>query len=311
MDTPVFETNFDGLTLINRGKVRDVYAVPERQDCLLFVATDRISAYDHVMHEVIPGKGIALTQMSLFWFRKLTGIANHLLTANVWEYPPSCQSYADILIGRSMLVKKATVIPIECIVRGRLTGSYWNAYKNAPIKKTESPYTGVKVVCGINFETNLMESDVIVPPLFTPSTKAEHGKNDENISFSQMESIVGHNRAIQVRDASTDLFVQASAYALERGIVIADTKFEFGIDETGQLLLIDEVLTPDSSRFWPADQVALGYTPPSFDKQFLRDWLSAQGWDKKSSPPQLSHEVIDRTAKKYSEAFSRLTTSII
>jgi phosphoribosylaminoimidazole-succinocarboxamide synthase len=298
----VLETQLDDLILVNRGKVRDLYEIPGHPDKLLFVATDRVSAYDVVMNEPIPGKGNVLNTMSLFWFDFFSDVQNHLISADVEIYPEVCRRHTEVLKGRSMLVKKVKVLPIECIVRGRWTGSYWSAYKKSPVLKTESPYGSYKEVYGFRFASNILESEEIQPPLFTPSTKAEKGDHDENISLDEMREIVGIQLVDEMERVSVNLFSRAAEYAASRGIILADTKFELGEDENGNLILIDEVLTPDSSRFWPADKVLPGETPPSFDKQYLRDYLSSIGWDKKSLPPTLPQEVIDRTAEKYEEA---------
>lgn len=302
LDLPVVvETNFDSLTLINRGKVRDLYKVPGHDDKLLFVASDRISAYDVVMNQGVPGKGQVLTEMSLFWFDLFDDVPNHLITADVDEYPEVCQPYADILRGRSMLVKKADVLMIECIVRGNWTGSYWTAYKKAKIHGTESPMMSFKEICGFRFSTDIQENDQITPPLFTPSTKAPKGEHDENISLEDMKAVVGEDRVREMEEFCVKLFERAAKYALEKGIIIADTKFELGIIDD-EIVLIDEVLTPDSSRFWPQDKVESGVTPPSYDKQFLRDWLTSFGAKGQNPPPELPEDVVQKTAEKYQEA---------
>lgn len=297
----IVNTDFYGLRLVNRGKVRDIYEIPGHEDKLLFVATDRISAYDVVMNEGVPGKGYILTQMSLFWFSLFNDVDNHLITAQVDEYPKACWPYADILNGRSMLVRKVKVLPIECIVRGRWTGSYWDAYQKAKINRTESSMVSYKEVCGFKFSTDVRENDIISPALFTPSTKAELGDHDENISLAEMEMIVGKEKVAQMGKMSVTLFERAAEYAAKKGIVIADTKFELG-EIDGKLILIDEVLTPDSSRFWPAEEVKPDITPPSFDKQFLRDYLTSIGGKKQVPPPTLPSEIIAKTAHKYLEA---------
>jgi phosphoribosylaminoimidazole-succinocarboxamide synthase len=285
-----------GLPCLSKGKVRDSYGIPGHPDKLLLVASDRISAYDVVMNEGVPGKGAVLTQMSLLWFNVLNDIPNHLITADVAKY----------LEGRSMLVKKLEMLPIECIVRGRMTGSYWKAYKEAPVKRTESEYASSKEVCGFSFETNMRENAVINPALFTPSTKAEQGLHDENISLEKMRELLDEGLADKVAQVSLQLYTRAVDYANERGIVIADTKFELGIDPEGNLCLGDEVLTPDSSRFWPKDKVELDKTPPSLDKQFLRDYLTETDWDKKSKPPTIPTHIIEQTSAKYQEAMLML-----
>jgi phosphoribosylaminoimidazole-succinocarboxamide synthase len=293
--TIVKTTDFAGLNLVHRGKVRDMYALPGFDDMLLMVATDRISAYDVVMDDVIPGKGEILTRLSLFWFDLLADIVeNHLITADVDAYPAVCRPYADELRGRSMLVKKTRPLPIECIVRGYISGSFWSAYQ----KDT--------TVCGFVLPTGMRESDKFAEPLFTPSTKAELGTHDENISLAAMEQIVGADRAREIAAISTSLYRRAADYALQKGIIIADTKFELGVRDD-RLILIDEVLTPDSSRFWPLDRYAPGQGQPSYDKQFLRDYLSSLTWDKTPPPPPLPAEIVDKTRARYLEALQRIT----
>lgn len=292
----LIQTNLPELNLLHRGKVRDMYAIPGHDDKLLMIATDRISAYDVVMNEPVPGKGQVLTQISLFWFKLLDDIApNHLLTADVDQYPAICHQYRDQLEGRSMLVRRTKVMPIECIVRGYLSGSFWSAYK----KDT--------TVCGFALPAGLRESDKFPQPLFTPSTKAEQGLHDENISVAQMEAISGKEVAAKMAAISVSLYEKAAEYALSKGIIIADTKFELGMTPDGELLLIDEVLTPDSSRFWPQDQYEPGKGQPSFDKQFLRDYLSSLDWGKQPPPPALPEEIVEKTAARYEEALRRLT----
>ena len=293
--TIVKTTDFAGLSLVHRGKVRDMYALPGYDDVLLMVATDRISAYDVVMDDVIPGKGEILTQLSLFWFDLLADIVeNHLITADVDAYPAVCRPYADQLRGRSMLVKKTQPLPIECIVRGYISGSFWSAYQ----KDT--------TVCGFVLPAGMRESDKFAEPLFTPSTKAELGTHDENISLATMEKIVGADRAREIAAISTSLYRRAADYALQKGIIIADTKFELGVKDD-RLILIDEVLTPDSSRFWPLDRYSPGQGQPSYDKQFLRDYLSSLTWDKTPPPPPLPAEIVDKTRARYLEALQRIT----
>ena len=295
MTEPMITTDFPGLNLVHRGKVRDMYSIPGHEDKLLMVATDRISAYDVIMNSPIPGKGAVLTKLSLFWFDLLGDIVeNHLITAKVEEYPEACQPYADHLRGRSMLVKKTKPLTIECIVRGYISGSFWSAYK----KDT--------VVCGFKLPEGLQESDRLPEPIFTPSTKAELGNHDENISLATMEKIVGVERTQEIADIAIRLYQRASDYARERGIIIADTKFELG-EVDGRLILIDEVLTPDSSRFWPEDLYAPGKSQPSYDKQYLRDYLSALDWDKNPPAPELPPEIIDKTRERYEEAVRRIT----
>jgi phosphoribosylaminoimidazole-succinocarboxamide synthase len=287
------------LKLVGRGKVRDLYEVDE--DKLLIVATDRISAFDVVMPDPIPDKGAVLTALSLFWFEKLKDIApfNHLISAHMEDYPDALQPFGDQLEGRSMLVHRLRPFPVECVVRGYLAGSGWADYQR----------TGA--ICGTVLPRGLKESQKLSLTLFTPATKAEQGAHDQNISYPDIEDMVGENHAQALRRLSTELYEAAAAYAEERGIIIADTKFEFGLpegDEGGhKLTLIDEVLTPDSSRFWPADEYEPGRPQRSFDKQYLRDWLAASGWNKKAPAPKLPEEVIQNTREKYLEALKRLT----
>lgn len=295
MTISLLSTDFQDLELVHRGKVRDMYAIAGHEDKLLMVATDRISAYDVVMDDPIPGKGKVLTALSLFWFDLLADVAeNHLISADVDEYPQVCHQYKEQLEGRSMLVKKTRPLPVECIVRGYISGSFWNAYK----KHT--------VVCGFDLGKGLQESDAFAQPLFTPSTKAAIGDHDVNISVDEMEGLIGTERAREIADASIDLYSKAADYAREKGIIIADTKFEMG-ELDGRLILIDEVLTPDSSRFWPLDEYAPGKGQPSYDKQFLRDYLSSLEWDKAPPPPKLPREIIDKTRQRYEEALRLLT----
>jgi phosphoribosylaminoimidazole-succinocarboxamide synthase len=290
-ESPVIKTEFKDLDLIHRGKVRDLYEI---NDKLLMVATDRISAYDVVMDNPVPNKGKVLTRLSLFWFDFLDNILpNHLITADVEKYPASCAPYANELRGRSMLVKKAKPLPVECIVRGYLSGSFWKAYQ----KDT--------TVCGFPLPSGMVESDKFPEPLFTPSTKADLGEHDENISIARMEKLVGVDETARIVDVSIKLYKKAADFALSKGIIIADTKFELGWFE-GELILIDEVLTPDSSRFWPLDQYTPGKGQPSFDKQFLRDYLSSLDWNKKPPPPQLPDEILKKTGSRYAEAIERI-----
>jgi phosphoribosylaminoimidazole-succinocarboxamide synthase len=287
---PLLETSLPGVTLWRRGKVRDVYDLGER---LLVVATDRLSAFDVVLPTGIPGKGILLTQMSLFWFRLLADvIPNHVVTADVGEYPAGLRPFRDQLEGRSMVVLKTDVLPVECVVRGYLAGSGWKDYQA----------TGS--VCGIALAAGLRESDRLEPPIFTPATKAETG-HDENVSYETMVATVGSERAAQARRTSLDIYSRARTHAEARGILLADTKFEFGVRD-GRLVWIDEALTPDSSRFWPKDGYAPGRAQPSFDKQFVRDYLETLRWDKRPPGPALPPEVVARTVQKYVEAFERL-----
>ncbi len=295
MSEPVIQTNLAGLNLVHRGKVRDMYEIPGHDDKLLMVATDRISAYDVVMSDPIPGKGKVLTSLSLFWFDLLGDIVdNHLISAEVDEFPEVCAPHREILSGRSMLVHKTAPLPVECIVRGYISGSFWSAYK----KDTN--------VCGFQLPDGMQESDRFPETLFTPSTKAEIGDHDENISIERLKQIVGEARAEEIARISVDLYQNAADYAREKGIIIADTKFELG-EKEGRLILIDEVLTPDSSRFWPLDEYTPGKGQPSFDKQFLRDYLSSLDWDKTPPPPDLPGEIIDKTQARYEEALNKIT----
>ncbi len=297
MSSPVTVTDLKGLVLVHRGKVRDMYEIPGHDDKLLMVASDRISAYDVVMDDPVPGKGAVLTQLSLFWFDLLGDIVeNHLLSANVDEFPELCHPHKDILQGRSMLVKKSKPLPIECIVRGYISGSFWKAYQQD------------NIVCGFQLPENMQESEQFPVPLFTPSTKAELGDHDENISIERMEEIVGREKAAQIAEISLKLYKRAAEYARSKGIIIADTKFELG-EVDGRLILIDEVLTPDSSRFWLEEKYETGKSQPSFDKQFLRDYLSGLDWDKNPPAPKLPQEIIDKTKARYEEAVRRITNS--
>ncbi|HDD35630.1 MAG TPA: phosphoribosylaminoimidazolesuccinocarboxamide synthase [Candidatus Desulfofervidus auxilii] len=286
----VYETDLN-IGERHQGKVRDIYDLGKY---LLIVATDRISAFDVVMREPIPDKGYVLTQISLYWFKKFNSLPHHLLTAEVSEYPSICQKYAKILEGRSMLVKKAKPLPIECIVRGYLAGSAFKEYKKN------------KSICGIKLPDGMKEAEKLPEPIFTPSTKAKKG-HDINISFEEMINILGDKElAEKIREISFGIYKEAADIALKKGIIIADTKFEFGFDENNELILIDELLTPDSSRFWPKDEYEPGHSQPSFDKQYLRDYLENIGWNKKPPPPPLPKEVINKTREKYFEALDRL-----
>jgi phosphoribosylaminoimidazole-succinocarboxamide synthase len=292
MTAVITTTNCPELKLINRGKVRDIYDLGEH---LLIVATDRISAFDVVMHEGIPQKGYVLTQISRFWFDQMTDLVpNHLISTNIDEFPAITHQYRDQLEGRSMLARKAQPLPIECIVRGYLSGSGWKEYK-----KQGS-------VCSIPLPAGLQESGQLPQTLFTPSTKADIGEHDENISFDQAAELCGRELAEKVRDISIAIYERARQIADQKGIIIADTKFEFGICN-GELIWIDEALTPDSSRFWPKDLYAPGSAQPSFDKQFLRDYLETLDWGKQAPPPVLPQEIVDKTGEKYLEALKRLT----
>ena len=286
----LLSTEIPELTAVRRGKVRDVY---DLGDSILFVATDRISAFDCVMPNGIPGKGRVLAQVTLNWFKVLTGIKNHLITADVAKYPAVLQKYAADLEGRSMLVRKLNMLPVECIVRGYLTGSGWSSYQK----------TGK--VCGIPLREGYQNASKLDEPIFTPTTKAETG-HDEAISFEELSSQIGSKLADALRNASIALYNQAAEYALKRGIIIADTKFEFGTDENGDLILADEVLTPDSSRFWPVDSYQVGKNPPSLDKQFVRDWLDSVHFNHQPPAPELPPEVVQKTREKYEEALESL-----
>ncbi len=288
----VRETNFPNLRLVNRGKVRDIYEVGES---LLIVATDRISAFDVVMDDPVPDKGNILTKISTFWFERLSSIIdNHLITANPDEYPESCKPYKEYLVGRSMLVHKAKPLPVECVVRGYLSGSGWLEYRS------------LGSISGISLPEGLKESSQLPEPIFTPATKAAMGNHDENISFEVAAQIVGEDIAKEIRAISLRLYQDGRDLASKNGIIIADTKFEFGF-VNNHLMLIDEVLTPDSSRFWPMDEYRTGRTQKSFDKQFLRDYLNGIDWPKRPPPPKLPPEVIQITRDKYLEVLERLT----
>ncbi len=291
MSNAVLETQFDTLDLMHRGKVRDLY---DLGDSILMVATDRLSAFDVVMPDPIPDKGKVLTQISLFWFDAMASVVNnHLITGNVDEYPEACRPYADILSGRSMLVKKTRPLAIECVVRGYISGSGWKSYQKD------------QTVCGIKLPEGLKESDQLPEPIFTPSTKAEQGAHDENIDFAKAADIVGRPMAEKVRDISLEIYRKGSELAAEKGIIIADTKFEFGT-YGDELLLIDEVLTPDSSRFWPQATYAPGGAQKSYDKQFVRDYLLSINYDKTPPGPNLPEDVIMKTRDKYIEALDQL-----
>ena len=274
-----------------RGKVRDVYDLGDR---LAIVATDRISAFDWVMPNGIPGKGRVLTDMTLFWLNFLQ-IPNHLLSAKLDDLPELFRKQPEVFTGRTMLVKKTDVVPVECVARGYLAGSGWKEYRAS------------HTVCGIALPDGLKDASQLSEPIFTPATKAEQGLHDENISFEKMIDAVGRETAEELREKTLDVYRRGAAFAATRGIILADTKLEWGRLPTGELILIDEVLTPDSSRYWPKDTWREGISPPSFDKQFVRDWLETTGWDKASPPPTLPVEVVKRTAEKYQEALDRLT----
>jgi phosphoribosylaminoimidazole-succinocarboxamide synthase len=287
------EETLSGLTLFNRGKVRDIYSLGDK---LLLVASDRISAFDVILPTLIPDKGKILTKLSEFWFGVVKDIVpHHLISTNVDDFPPACQPHRAKLDGRSMLVRKSLPAPVECIVRGYLAGSGWKDYQQ----------TGS--VCGIRLPKGLAEASRLDDPIFTPSTKAPVGAHDVNISFDEMIGKVGRPRAEKMRDATIAIYCRARDLAEKKGIIIADTKFEFGIEGDG-IMLIDEVLTPDSSRFWPADGYRAGKTPDSFDKQFVRDYLLDLDWDMKPPAPELPPEIVKKTQEKYSEALRRLTS---
>src|ERR1700730_2777696 len=292
LDPVILQTDFPGLQLRASGKVRDVYQLDNER--LLFVATDRTSAFDYVLATGIPHKGRILTQISLFWFDFLSDIVpNHVITADVDRYPAALQKYADQLRGRSMIVQRADMFPVECVVRGYISGSAWKEYQA----------TGK--VCGIELPAGLSESEAFPEPIFTPSTKATSG-HDENISFSKMCEIVGVETASHLRDLTLRVYKKAADYARQRGIIIADTKFEFGQTPQG-ITLADEVLTPDSSRFWPADKYAPGGSQESYDKQYVRDYLEEIRWNKQPPAPALPQEVALRTSEKYLGAYRQLT----
>lgn len=289
MSMPLLQSNVPGIP-VRRGKVRDVYDLGDR---LVIVATDRISAFDWVLPTGIPDKGKMLTQLTLFWLDYLK-VPNHLISADVSAMGPAFAAQADVLQGRSMLVRKANVVPFECVVRGYLAGSGWKEYRKH------------STVCGIGLPTGLQECQQLPSAIFTPSTKAESG-HDENISYETMVKGTGEKLGAELRDKSLDVYRRGSEYAATRGILLADTKFEWGQLPDGSLILIDEVLTPDSSRFWPKDSYQPGKNPPSFDKQFVRDWLETTTWDKNSPPPNLPAEVVEKTRAKYIEAYEKLT----
>ncbi|HEY9097683.1 MAG TPA: phosphoribosylaminoimidazolesuccinocarboxamide synthase [Thiobacillus sp.] len=288
---PLLESRITSLPLVHKGKVRDIYAVGD--DKLLIVTTDRLSAFDVVMPTPIAGKGEVLTRVSAFWFDKLKAIVPSQALDIAPESVVSA-SERDQVAGRAIVVKKLKALPVEAIVRGYLVGSGWKEYQSS------------QSVCGIKLPAGLKLADRLPEPIFTPSTKAAVGAHDENIAFEAMSALIGADLAQQVRDVSLALYQAAAEYALTRGIIIADTKFEFGVDEAGKLVWIDEALTPDSSRFWPADQYQPGSNPPSFDKQFVRDWLESSGWNKQSPGPVLPDEIVQQTAAKYREAMTRL-----
>jgi phosphoribosylaminoimidazole-succinocarboxamide synthase len=290
--TIVLSTNIEGLPPPRRGKVRDIY---ETKDHLLIVATDRVSAFDVVLPDGIPGKGRVLTQVSRFWFNYLAHLVpNHLISVEVNDFPPACQPYREMLTGRAMLVKKAQPLPVECIVRGYLAGSGWQEYR------------ATKSVCGIALPAGLRESERLPEPIFTPSTKAPEGTHDENIPFAEVERLVGAPLAAQVREVSLALYRAAHSFAQTKGFLLADTKFEFGLCD-GQLLLIDEAFTPDSSRFWRAEVYQPGAPQESYDKQIIRNYLISLGWDRRPPAPHLPPEIITQAAARYQEIAEHLT----
>src|SRR5262245_35242608 len=287
MSAPLFESNLHSLELLHRGKVRDIYAIDEQR--LLIVQTDRLSAFDVILPTPVPGKGAVLTALSNFWFRRLAHIiVNHLLDDDPAALVAAGER--DQVAGRAFVVRRLKPLPIEAIARGYLAGSGWKEYQ----------HTGT--ICGVPLPAGLQEAQQLPEPIFTPSTKAPAGTHDENIAYAEAVTLLGPTNAQQVRDKSIELYSGAARYAASRGIIIADTKFEFGTDAKGQLYLIDEALTPDSSRFWPASEYRVGSNPPSYDKQYVRDWLEAQRWDKKPPAPALPPDVLARTAEKYREA---------
>jgi phosphoribosylaminoimidazole-succinocarboxamide synthase len=295
VEVPLYNTVFPDLDLLRQGKVRDIY---DLGDDLLMVATDRISAFDVVMPNPVPGKGRILTQMSTFWFAMMEDlIPNHLDTADVEQFPEACRPYVDIVRDRSMLVRKAEPLSVECIVRGYLSGSGWKSYLESGS------------LCGIRLPEGLQESGRLPEPLFTPSTKADIGAHDENISFEQVEDMLGKDLSFRLKDVSLAIYKKAVEFAEPRGIIIADTKFEFGLID-GELVLIDEILTPDSSRFWPKDTYQPGGPQKSFDKQYVRDYLLSLNWNQKPPAPELPPEVIENTRRKYEEALRRLTEAV-
>jgi phosphoribosylaminoimidazole-succinocarboxamide synthase len=291
-DTPLFETDIKSLKFLHRGKVRDLYAVGE--DKLLVVQSDRLSAFDVILPTPIPGKGRVLTELSFFWFQKLGHIVPHHLTGIAPESVVA-QNERQQVSGRAMVVKRLKPLLIEAVVRGYIIGSGWNDYQKSG------------AICGIRLPAGLQQAEKLPEPIFTPASKAPAGQHDENITFAEAEKTIGAALASKVRDLSIRLYAEAAQYAATRGIIIADTKFEFGTDERGNVVLIDEALTPDSSRFWPAADYRVGISPPSFDKQFVRDWLETQPWNKKHPAPALPADVLAKTSEKYREALRLLT----
>ena len=283
-----------GIKKLRSGKVREVF---DLGDTLLFVVTDRISAFDVILADPIPHKGAVLNQISAFWFKRFGDVPNHLVTANFEEFPDDLQEFREQLVGRSMIVKKTKPLPVECVVRGYLAGSGWKEYQQS------------QSVCGIKLPAGLKLASQLPEPIFTPATKAEEG-HDENIDMKQCAQILGEEVANRVKTLSLEIYSRGRDHADRQGIIVADTKFEFGTVD-GDLLLIDECLTPDSSRFWPKDQYVVGQSPPSFDKQFVRDYLETLDWDKTPPAPRLPKEVIEKTSAKYREAFRRLTNKTL
>ncbi len=291
---PIYSTELEGIPLIGRGKVRDIYDFDDR---MMIVATDRLSAFDVILPTPITDKGKVLTQISAYWFSRMESIVpNHMISVDPDDYPEEARAHAELLQGRSMLVKKADPLPVACVIRGYLAGSGWKDYQQT------SSTSGVQLPAGLELSSQLPE------PIFTPATKAEHGDHDENISFERMESIVGVEVARQARDLAVEIYLKGSAEAAEKGIIIADTKFEFGL-LNGELILIDEVLTPDSSRFWPADTYTVGVAQASLDKQYVRDYLETLDWDKTDPGPDLPDEIVAETSRRYRAIYEWLTGS--
>ena len=292
-DTALYESKITSLPLVQRGKVRDIYAVGD--DHLLIVTTDRISAFDVVLPDPIPGKGAVLTATSNFWFERMSDVIdNHLSTLSLEDVLPKADERAQVE-GRAIVVKKLKPLPIEAIVRGYLIGSGWKDYQRSG------------AVCGITLAAGLRQAEQLPQAIYTPSTKAALGDHDENVDFAHTAGLIGEENARKVRDTSLEIYTRAAEYARKKGIIIADTKFEFGLDANGEMLLIDEALTPDSSRFWPESEYRVGISPPSFDKQFVRDYLETLEWDKRAPGPALPPDIIEKTAAKYRDAFERIS----
>ncbi len=302
MQQALLQTDLGTLPLLARGKVRDIYALsPDAASDLIFIATDRISAFDHVLGSGIPEKGQILTQISLFWFDFLKSlVANHVLEAEVARFPAVLQPFAEQLQGRTMLVRRAAMFPVECVVRGYLSGSGWKDYQ------ATSARGGQPSICGIPLPAGLRESDALPEPIFTPAAKINTGGHDENISFATVVQTIGETHANALRELSLAIYLRASEYAASKGVILADTKFEFGLID-GAIILADEVLTPDSSRYWPAEEYAPGGPTPSFDKQYVRDYLESIRWNKQAPAPALPEEIVLRTRAKYMQAFHLLT----